>query len=81
MMDENDRLLTLFPTHQVTILFHNSEIDCEKELMEYMQHALAVGLTLGLKPMASFYTAIPPFQVDAEGIENAIEEWSGVDPS
>jgi len=75
-MDDKDQLASIFPTHQVTLIFHCAEIDMDEEMLKFMQHSLALAMHQKLTPLASFYEALPPMTLDAEDVEEACTEWA-----
>ena len=74
-MDDNDQLRAIFPTHKVTMVFHNAELHMERKAMEYMQRALELALEMDMTPLASLYEALPPMSTTAEGVEDAVALW------
>lgn len=73
-MEEHEKH-TSTPTHRFIFAVNHPDLDISDIASEFMLEVLALAKRKGMNPLMSFYNPLMPESFDAEGVEDAVQNW------
>lgn len=66
---------TTAPTHRFIFAVSHPELDISDTASEFMLAVLGLAKKMGMNPIMSYYSPLPPDSYDAEGVDEALKSW------